>query len=168
MARVVGFQAKVPDAEGGGAPRTGAPVEFIIDYAVRAETIRRFYAGIVVTDSSGYDILTCSTSMVNADFLEVSGAGKVICHLPYLPLKPGRYWVNVKLCEYTGPAHYRKMDEVNHAAAFEVTDGGDTGFFDYPKSAVVMPHHWSKSPEAQSAMDEGEKVARLGTEVYRA
>jgi len=143
--RVVGFEARVPGGTGGGSLRTGAPAEFVIEYAVKQEhPLRRMYAGIVVTDSSGADVFTCSTAMSNADFYGITGKGKLICQTDYLPLKPDRYWVNIKLSEYHG--HYTIADEVIRAAGFEVYEGGDSGFVDFGKGAVVVPHNWRLSP----------------------
>src|SRR5262245_8454895 len=153
--RAVGFEARVPEAQKGGPPRTGAPVEFVIEYDVAGDAARQLYAGMLITDSSGVDILTCSTSMSNSDFCEVQGRGRIVCHLDYLPLKPGKYWVSTKLLEYVGQARYRKADEVINAASFDVVEGGESGFVDYGKGPVVVPHQWLRhGSDDESAMRE--------------
>jgi len=144
--RATAFKARVPDQLSGGSPRTGAPVDFIIEYSVQQDVVPRLYAQIYVADSSGNAAFACSTAMLNADFASVSGQGKLICHIDYLPLKPGRYWVSTKLGKYAGHSRYQKADEVQNAASFEVLDNGDSGFIDYANAPVVVPHQWELSP----------------------
>ena len=146
--RAVGFEAKVADKQNGGSPRTGAPVDFIIEYDVREHPVPQLLAQIHVTDSSGIGIFGCSTAMSNSDFFAISGRGRLICHLDYLPLKPGKYRVSTKLSEYAGQSQYRKADEVINAASFEVVEGGDSGFVAYVggPAEVVVPHQWLLSP----------------------
>lgn len=140
--RAVAFEARVPKMQKGGTPRTGAPVDFIIEYKVRENPVQRLYAGIVVTDISGVDIFNCSTSMSNSHFFALSGRGSIVCHLDYLPLRPGTYSITIKLCQYVGQSHYQKADEVINAAKFDVVEGGDSGFIEYGKGPVVVPHRW--------------------------
>jgi lipopolysaccharide transport system ATP-binding protein len=144
--RATAFEARVPDQCSGGSPRTGAPVDFIIEYDVQQDVVRQLYAQIYVADSSGNAVFACSTAMLNADFASVSGKGRLICHIDYLPLKPGRYWVSTKLGKYAGHSRYQKADEVQNAASFEVLDNGDSGFIDYANAPVVVPHQWELSP----------------------
>jgi len=146
--RAVAFEAKIPNKQNGGSPRTGAPVDFTIGYEVREEPVRQLFAQIHVTDRSGIGIFTCSTAMSNADFFAVSGRGCLVCHLDYLPLKPGKYWVSTKLSEYIGQSQYQIADQVVNAASFEVVEGGDSGFIDYAggPAEVVIPHQWLLSP----------------------
>ena len=145
--RAVAFEARVPKTHKGGTPRTGAPVDFIIEYKVRKDPVKQLYAGIVVTDISGVNIFNCSTSMSNSNFSAISGRGKMVCHFPYLPLKPGTYSITIKLCQYVGHLHYQKADEVINAAKFDVVEGGDSGFIEYGKAPVVVPHRWVLSSD---------------------
>jgi lipopolysaccharide transport system ATP-binding protein len=141
--RVVAFNARVPDKQNGGSPRTGAPCDFTVEYDVRENRAQKLAVGILVTDSSGFHIFNCSTPMSNTDFLTDSGGGSAVCHLDYLPLKPGRYSASIKLAWYAGHARYEKGDEVTNAATFEVVEGGDSGFVDYSAvGPVVVPHQW--------------------------
>jgi len=143
--RAVGFEVKSAGDRSGSSARTGAPVEFMIEYEVKQDQpLRRLYAGIVVTDSSGGEVFTCSTSMSNSDFHGIAGKGKLICQVDYLPLKPDRYWVDIKLSEHHG--YYTISDQVHRAAGFEVYEGGDSGFVIFGKGPVVVPHQWSLSP----------------------
>jgi lipopolysaccharide transport system ATP-binding protein len=147
--RAVGFSALVPEKQNGGTPRTGAPCEFTIEYEVLENRGQKFAAAMLVTDSSGFHIFNCSTPMSNTDFFTESGRGTVVCHLDYLPLKPGRYTVSVKLSWYAGHSRYDKADEVMNAAIFEVIEGGDSGFVDYSAvGPVVVPHQWLRSSDS--------------------
>lgn len=145
--RAVAFEARVPKMQKGGTPRTGAPVDFIIEYKAGEDPVQRLYAGIVVTDISGVDIFNCSTSMSNSNFFAISGRGRMVCHLDYLPLRPGTYSITIKLCQYTGQSQYQKADEVINAAKFDVVEGGDSGFIEYGKAPVVVPHRWLLSSD---------------------
>jgi homopolymeric O-antigen transport system ATP-binding protein len=145
--RVVAFEARVPKFQNDGTPRTGAPVDFIIEYKVAKEPVGQLYAGIVVTDISGVDIFNCSTSMANSHFVTISDKGRIMCRLQYLPLRPGTYSVSIKLCQYLGQSHYQKADEVFDAAKFDVVEGGDSGFIEYGKAPVVVPHRWLLSSD---------------------
>jgi len=151
--RIVAFEARVPKFRKSGTPRTGAPVDFIIEYKLGKEPVAQLYAGIVVTDLSGVDIFNCSTSMANSDFVTISDKGRIMCRLEYLPLRPGTYSVSIKLCQYLGQSHYQKADEVFDAAKFDVVEGGDSGFIEYGKAPVVVPHRWLLCSDGPSLHD---------------
>jgi lipopolysaccharide transport system ATP-binding protein len=149
--RAVSLEVRAHDCTNGGPPRTGAPAEFIIGYAVREERpVRKLYAAIGVSDTSGNGLFACSTAMLDADFSGVPSRGQIVCQIDYLPLVPGKYWVRLKLSEYEGQSYYRVADEIRQAASFEVVEGGDSGFSGYVKSwgthSVVVPHRWALRP----------------------
>jgi lipopolysaccharide transport system ATP-binding protein len=151
--RVVSFEARARDSSNGGPPRTGAPVDFIIEYIVRQEQpIGKLYASIGVTDALGTGVFACSTAMLDADFCGVAGRGKIVCQIDYLPLIPGKYWVSIKLSENEGQSHYRLADEIRQAASFDVVEGGDSGFTAYATGLVaanvVVAHRWVLRPYA--------------------
>jgi Wzt C-terminal domain len=150
MIRAVSFEATARNGSRAEPARTGGPADFTIGYVVRQEKpIRKLYACIAVTNSSGVGIFACSTAMLNADFRGIAGRGKIVCQIDYLPLIPGKYWVNIKLAEDQGQSNYNIVDEILHAATFDVVESGDSGFIAYAGPVagnIVVPHTWLLRP----------------------
>jgi lipopolysaccharide transport system ATP-binding protein len=148
--RAVCFEAAARDGSRSEPPRTGCPADFSVRYVVRQDTpIRKLYASIGVTNSAGVGIFACSTAMRNADFRGVPARGTIVCRIDYLPLIPGKYYVNIKLAEDRGQASYVVVDEILHAATFEVVESGDSGFVSYGPipGSIVVPHTWALTPD---------------------
>jgi lipopolysaccharide transport system ATP-binding protein len=146
MIRAVSFEATIRNGSKAEPARTGGPADFIIGYVVHQERpIKKLYASIGVTNSSGVGIFACSTAMLNADFSGIVGEGKVVCQIDYLPLIPGKYSVNIKLAEDQGQSNYVIHDEIMHAATFDVVESGDSGFIAYSRVSagnIIVPHKW--------------------------
>jgi lipopolysaccharide transport system ATP-binding protein len=146
MIRAVSFEATARNGSRVEPARTGGPADFTIGYVVRQEKpIRKLYASIGVTNSLGVGIFACSTAMLNADFPGIAGQGKVVCQIDYLPLIPGKYSVNIKLAEDQGQSNYIILDEIIHAATFDVVESGDSGFIAYSGVSagnIIVPHKW--------------------------
>jgi lipopolysaccharide transport system ATP-binding protein len=146
MIRAVSFEATARNGNRAEPTRTGGPADFIIGYVVRQQRpLRKLYASIGVTNSSGVGIFACSTAMLNADFPGIAGQGKIVCQIDYLPLIPDKYSVNIKLAEDQGQSNYVIHDEIMHAATFDVVESGDSGFVAYSRVSagnVIVPHKW--------------------------
>jgi lipopolysaccharide transport system ATP-binding protein len=152
--RAVSFEATARNGTGSEPARTGGPADFSVGYVVRQERpVRKLYASIGVTNSSGVGIFACSTAMRHADFRNIPGRGRIVCQIDYLPLIPGRYCVNIKLAEDHGQGNYVIVDEILHAATFEVVESGDSGFVSYGPipGSIVVPHAWALHADAEQS-----------------
>jgi lipopolysaccharide transport system ATP-binding protein len=151
--RAVSFHARASDSKG-GPPRTGASVEFVVEYATsRGHRLGSLYVGITVSDDTGTSVFTCSTSMTDSDFRDLPPNGEIICEIAYLPLLPGAYHVRLKLAEPVGQGPYLVADEIANAASFVVEEGGDSGFTRYANretgGSIIVPHRWLCESPAQ-------------------
>ncbi len=79
--------------------------------------------------------------MKRADLSRLPPNGCLRCHVEWLPLVPGKYWVDLKLIDQQG-----SIGLVRNAATFLVTDAGESGFFEFANrqvdGSIIVPHRW--------------------------
>ncbi len=140
-----GFRALGAD---GGPARTACPAEFRISYQAPGR-LALMRVGLAVKDPLGTTIFVCNSAMTRADFVEMPPRGEVSCRVDWLPLIPGRYWVDLKLMDDRG-----HTEHVIAAATFAVLDGGESGFFDYPRryvdGSIIVPHRWEVCEQGEA------------------
>lgn len=138
--RAVSFQARSCDGKG-GPPRTGYGAELVVGYRAKDnQAVSNLYVAIIVSDSFGMNVLSCSSGQTRTSFHEVAPTGQIICKIEKLPLIPGTYWINIMLKDSLGQADY-----ITRAAPLNVCDAGDSTIRDFPNpqfGSVVVPHEW--------------------------
>ncbi len=153
--QAVAFRAA---ASSGGPPRSASPAEFRVGYRSSGR-VSHLHAAVAVKDPLGVTVFVCSTRMKRSALLDLPPSGEVRCLVDWLPLVPGRYFVDIKLTD--GTDH---TDLVREAAAFTVLDGGESGFLEYPTrhvdGSIVVPHQWApvRKGEAGPGEWDGEDV----------
>lgn len=141
--QVTGFQAKASSPDGGGGPpQTGVAAKFVIGYTTnQQERLPRLQVGLAIRDVLGSSVFYCSTLMSNSDFYSAPPQGQVTCKIDFLPLIPGKYWVDIRVYDIQAEASY-----VAYSGGFDVMEGGNIGFTIYKGTqwgSVVVPHQWA-------------------------
>jgi len=127
----------------GNEIRSMSDMDFIIGYnSKNSQSITRLYVGLIITNDLGVPIFSVSTAVSGSDFYNLPPQGYVICHIPKIPLIPGRYQVGIKLMDIHGLCDY-----ITEAGSFDIIGCGDGEIASYFSSSswgsVIMPHSWS-------------------------
>jgi lipopolysaccharide transport system ATP-binding protein len=131
------------DSESGSSDlRAMLPADLIIEYESRQiSRISRLFVGVGIESNLGVPIFTVSTSIKNSDFFNLPPQGKIVCHIPKIPLIPGRYIVKIKLMDVHGLS-----DFITNAGSFNVVGYGDGDMFLYSSGglwgSIIVPHIW--------------------------
>ena len=113
--------------------------------AARGMPLKNVHVAIGMHGKLDENLFHLSTSVSQADFEEIPSEGVIVCHIPCLPLQPGRYAFNL-FCMVAGEI----SDWVQNAGVVEV-DAGDffgTGRLPPPEQGVFMvKHSWNVIPD---------------------
>lgn len=132
-------------------PGTGSPAELVLGYeGSGGRPILRLHALIAVKDQRGVPVFGCATASTSLRYFnDLPPTGQLACRIGQLPLRPGRYTVDIELKDDEGVADY-----VTDAAAFTVVDGGDSGLLFLPPErygSAAVPHEWRWLGEPEPA-----------------
>lgn len=117
----------------------GRPATFVFEYE-NPQGIKRATWGMVIYNQYGVAVASFDCLFTQAEALELTEKGKLICHIPNLPLPIGQYRVLVVI-----GAGGRLADSIPNAIVFEVES---SVFFKsaYPpqaeRSACMVLHEW--------------------------
>jgi lipopolysaccharide transport system ATP-binding protein len=93
----------------------GRPLTVALDIFT-AEPLRRPRAILWITNSVGDRLFSLDSGFQAEVIPGIEGQGRVVCTIPELPVRPGRYTVHLAFGDYA-----RFTEEIEYAANFEVT-----------------------------------------------
>jgi len=101
--------------------------------------VRNVQIGIDIVGAFDHRLLNLSTTWKNGDFACVDEAGDILCHIPRLPLLPGRYSLDL-----FAAASGEMADYIRDAATIEVEAGDFFGSGKLPTLGYFLAEHsWS-------------------------
>ncbi len=104
--------------EGGAAPTMGSPLWIELGY--RADLpISAFNVTVHIQTITGQVLVRLSTAETGRPLQCEEGTGRLVCHVPSLPLLPGTYSV---LIAASVPPFFQHLDYVDDAYSFEVLE----------------------------------------------
>ena len=125
---------------------TGQDIDIVISYRSRASRpISRLDLHVTFYTTLGQFMFTCSSEGSGYSFEGLAPSGEVVCHIPELPLAPGRYVFNLfstvggEIADWVQQAGY-----LNVAAG----DYFGTGQLRTHHEGFVVKHRWSVKPDA--------------------
>ena len=143
--RLTNVLFRTPSREETDALFTGETVFVLVDYeADSSRPLRNVSVSIPFYNYLGQSIFTCWTRAVGQDFEQISPRGRFVVEIPKLPLREGKYYINL-WCEVNGIL----ADGIKEAATINVIEGDfyDTGVI--PPSGqglIVVEHHFNHEP----------------------
>lgn len=140
--RFESFVARLAGGEDHELPRTGMDVEFVLGYSADAAyRIASLSVGISIKNAEGQPIIHLGNLHVGTSMSNLPSHGELICHVPHLPLQPGRYYVSLS-CRANGAV----ADKIRDAVMFEVQAGDYFGTGKMPLKKygdLLVSHQWS-------------------------
>ncbi len=117
----------------------GASLDIVLSYRSAFDELRHVSILMGLVDQFDRELMRFWTTLVNQDFERLPGTGRIICHIPRLPLKPGTYSISVE-SRVAGA----KADRLENAFLLEVGTGD---FFRSGRSleqagVVLCEHEW--------------------------
>jgi lipopolysaccharide transport system ATP-binding protein len=136
---------KVGIVDGNGHPietaLCGQDIGIAVSYRSRADhRLSRGDMHITVYSSLGHFLFNCSSEGSGSSLVLVPGVGGVVCHIPQLPLAPGRYVFNLYLT-----VAGQIVDWVQQAGFLDVAAGDyfGTGQLKTHREGFLVKHGWS-------------------------
>jgi lipopolysaccharide transport system ATP-binding protein len=126
-----------------GMPFAGHPVNIVLHF-MTDETLSRVRFMLTIYNQLEIAVTHCNVAAYGEDFCVPKGKGKVLCHIPKLPLPRGTYRVAVAAHDDVG-----QLDWVPAALYFTVDSGN---FFPSPYlppaqySTALIEHSWKLFP----------------------
>jgi lipopolysaccharide transport system ATP-binding protein len=109
--------------------------------------MRNVQIGIDIVGAFDHRLLNLSTTWKNGDFACVAEAGEILCHIPRLPLLPGRYSLDL-----FAAASGEMADYIRDAATIEVEAGDFFGSGKLPTLGYFLTEHsWSLEGSCKAA-----------------
>jgi lipopolysaccharide transport system ATP-binding protein len=109
---IAGFEVLPP--EGQARVVSGGQATFEFDLRIK-ESIKSACVGCMFVSEQGHRVLALSSRFEKNNVTLEAGRQKVRCHVDSLPLKPGRYIVDLEMWSYGHPYDY-----IEHAAPMDV------------------------------------------------
>jgi lipopolysaccharide transport system ATP-binding protein len=151
---------KISLADSNGRPvscfRSGESGQIIVQYrSTTAEHLRNVLVGLSLFSPWGEKVCDLETTYSGEPFNLVGPTGKLICHVPRLPLQAGNYSITVRI--YVGEHVY--LDFVQNAGQIRVEKGDFFGTGRLPDTGTILvDHSWWYEPDGQLTAD-GEPTA---------
>lgn len=126
------------------APALGDPMQIELDYRCQSDRAN-LVVSIGLYDSNGQIALGLGSDVTADSMVTTTPRGTVTCHIPRLPLVPGRYTLNIYV-EVNGEI----ADWIQSAAKFDVEVGDFYGTGRPPHrgfGTVVTEHSWTATDE---------------------
>lgn len=105
------------------------------------ERLGPVFASIIFVNQAGSAVFTCRSDVANAQLRGLPASGRLVCHIPRVPLSPGIYSITLTLL-----VGGRRADKIRHAAVLKVVEGDFFGTGKLPPvqaGSVLVDHHWS-------------------------
>ena len=121
----------------------GLPVRLVLGYeSLESYEVKNVGVSIVVYTAEGVQLTNLWNEYMDGQTFDlVPQYGEFVCEIPKLPLRAGRYLVDV-YCEVNGEV----SDWIHQAGVFNVTDGdyyGSGKISRYSKGCVFLEHTWT-------------------------
>jgi lipopolysaccharide transport system ATP-binding protein len=121
----------------------GAPARIVVSYFA-GEMIRSCDLSIHIEDSYDQSLLRLATRESGMPFQGLHRAGQLVCHIPKLPLLPGRYKL---LLAASVPPAFEYLDYISGAAYFKVTEDDVFGTGRIPGYGTFFTEcEWQQKP----------------------
>jgi lipopolysaccharide transport system ATP-binding protein len=135
-------EAYLEDASGirTSMPIAGEPVNIVLEFE-SCEDLSLVQFGLTIFNQQGIAVTHCNVDADGKRFRVPKGEGRVVCHIPKLPLPRNRYKIAVAVHDETG-----MMDWVRTACVFEV---GTSNFYSTAYtppvefSTALVEHSWT-------------------------
>jgi lipopolysaccharide transport system ATP-binding protein len=143
-------EVSILDAKGRSidAALTGQDIDIALAYRSSIDKpISRLDVHITFYTTTGQFMFTCSSEASGHPFEGLGPSGELVCHIPELPLAPGRYVFNL-FSAIGGEV----VDWVQQAGHLDVAPGDyfGTGQLRTHDEGFVVKHRWSVKPQASS------------------
>lgn len=124
----------------GNIVQSGSPVEIQLDYiSEKRVPFSKCRISIGIRDIHDTLLFNCPSNIISADF-DIENKGALVCRIPKLPLKEGRYKFNV-FCEI----HNEISDWINDAGYIDVvaSDFYGTGVLPDNNKGLLIDFEWN-------------------------
>lgn len=139
--RFTSYEILGPDGARIDRVHAGQPIVIALEYeAAHGASIRNVHVSIGVHGQQDEALFHMGTDTTGGNFDQVRAAGVFHCHIPSVPLQPGKYPLNV-FCSVNGVV----ADWVEHAVVLEADEGDFFGSGRLPPSSqgpFLVPHRW--------------------------
>lgn len=123
-----------------GSIITGEAVTFRVELDL-PRVIRHPRGALWLTNESGVELFTLDSNLQLDPLEELRGRAAFECHVPEMPLAPGRYTVNMSFGDTV-----RMYDQIERVISFDVVPGDFFGVGRMPprrNSVFLMRSHWT-------------------------
>ncbi len=110
----------------------GTPLTVIIHYR-HSEPLRSPFFSLTFTTTTGINVFFVQNHIQSLDIQDIDAQGVVTCHIPQVPLVPGKYYIT---CECGARA--RLLDRIPRAAAIEVVERDVYGTGQIPNDSEAL------------------------------
>ncbi len=125
----------------GNTVQSGSPIEIHLDYISRkAISIKKCRISVGVRDNYDTLLFNCPTNILNTE-IDIQEKGTLVCRIPKLPLKEGRYKFNL-----FAEIQNEIADWINDAGYLDVvaSDFYGTGVLPDNNKGVLIEYGWDK------------------------
>ena len=125
-------------------PISGRPLDIVLEFVSR-EKLTHVQFMLTIFNQMGIAVTHCSVKAIGQQFHVPKGEGRIICHIPKLPLPLGNYKISVAASDNIG-----KLDGVPTACIFDVETSNffQTAFVPPIRySTSLIEHSWKLIPE---------------------
>ncbi|MBN1202579.1 MAG: ABC transporter ATP-binding protein [Anaerolineae bacterium] len=139
--RFVGIGLYDKDGNPAAVGQTGQHLTIELEYTARETSPRAAVIGLIFSNIHGQRLFSCISRYSHAEPVALGGTGRVMCHIPRLPLVAGRYNIQLwnKIDEDVG-------DDISGAFSFEVVGGdffGTGKIYTGSSGDTLFDHHWT-------------------------
>ncbi len=140
--KFVAFELR--NSAGLSIPRVYSGQNLVIALRYQADTdkiLKNVFVYVSVLGTSGEPLFQLSTGVCGCDFETLAPSGTILCHVPNLPLQPGKYCFNL-YCKVNG----KDADWIPKAGMIEVEAGDFFGSGKLPpaeRGLFMVPHSWT-------------------------
>jgi lipopolysaccharide transport system ATP-binding protein len=137
--RFVALQLRRENGDFTETPISGQPLDIVLDFETN-ESLSGVEFVLTIFNQMGIAVTNCSVETSGQNFSISKGMGRIVCHLPKLPLPLGQYKISI-----AAEDHIALLDEIPTACIFNVLTSTffDTSFTPPMRySTALVEHYW--------------------------